>query len=193
MPQPVRISINIGPNDLEGSPLTPHIAKIANLWAQIEGDLALLFAHGMMGEPAIAAAVMGNVANLATRLSMIRTALTLGVSQEAGDAFWKRFEQRIRKASKPRNRVVHSIWLQHADYPGDLIRTSGIMSPIIETERYQLSDFLEIEIALAKLWRDLKVFYESLPTEFPRADFGDQPPFWRPTEPDPPTEDDQDQ
>lgn len=192
-PRPVKISIEVGPNDLEGSDLAVHIAKIANLWAHVENDMAAIFAYGMNAEPAISAAIMGDVANLATRIAMIRTALRLGVSEDAGTAFWKLFEQRIRKAAKKRNRVVHGIWLQHKQFPGDLIRTAGILSPTLETERYRKRDFLEIELALAELWRDLKAFYETLPSEFPRNDFGDRPPFWRHIRPSPRATDDPDQ
>ena len=134
-----------------------------------------------------------NRMNLATRLAMIRTALTLGVSEEAGSAFWKMFEQKIRKRAKSRNIVVHAIWTVHADYPNELIRTSGIMDPFLNAERYSLADFLGIELELAKLREGLRVFDMLLPSQFPHRDQTERPPFWRRSEPQQPEADAQGQ
>ena len=194
MPKPVSISLSPKPDDLASNPeLVSHIARIALAWSNIEEELALIFAYGMGAEPAISAAIMGNVANLATRLAMIRTALTLGVSEEAGSAFWKMFEQKIRKRAKSRNIVVHAIWTVHADYPNELIRTSGIMDPFLNAERYSLADFLGIELELAKLREGLRVFDMLLPSQFPHRDQTERPPFWRRSEPQQPEADAQGQ
>ena len=194
MPQPVHVDLHTSPGDLAARPeLAVLIASIGLAWSNIEDELALLFAYGMQSEPAISAAIMGCTSNLATRLSMLRTALSLGVSEEAGTAFTKSFEQRIRKKAKARNLVVHSIWTIHASYPNDLIRTGGIMDPMLRSERYSKVDFLQIQIEILKLLESLKGFAESLPVSFPRRAATERPPFWRLVQQEPEEEDGPDQ
>jgi hypothetical protein len=184
MPKSIRVDLAPRPSDLAAKPeLAAHIGRITVAWSNVEQEMAAIFAYGMGSEPAISYAIMGCVANLATRLSMIRTALDLRASNNAGGAFWKAFEQRIRKKAKGRNLVAHAVWTTHPDYPECLIRTDGLLSPRLSAEAYDQADFLEIELDLVRLTRDLKEFAEALPRDHPPRDSSDQSAFWRPAGP----------
>jgi hypothetical protein len=173
--------------------LATLIATIAVEWNQVEQEMIMLFCYGLLpAEPAIASAVLGCTSNLATKLQMVRTSLSLGVSEKCGDAFWKGFEQKIRKAAKPRNLIVHGIWTIHEDYPDGLIRTGGLSDPLIQAELYRKEDFLGIVIRLAELQLALKQFSMSLPQDHPRPDASERPKYWRIAMPDTPASDDPD-
>jgi hypothetical protein len=174
--------------------LASLIAEISNQWNFIEQEMTMLFCYGLSpSEPAISSAVLGCTSNLATKIQMIRTSLSLGVSDECGSAFWKQFEQKIRKAAKPRNIIVHGLWTTHEDHPKGLIRTGGYSDPYGDTQLYEKKDFLIILLSLVELLIALREFSMSLPKNYPNSTSSLPPKYWRFVEPDKQTWHDLDQ
>ena len=165
MPQPIKgkINIKIAPAACATRPeLASRIAVISSMWSEIEDEIAFLYALAMRTEPAWAAATLGRVSNLGTRLDMLETALELSFSQPAATRFRTLLRKPIRDRAGERARVIHCHWAVHDRYPDDLIRVVGITDPSLHMERYDLKDFLSIELRLLKLLLSLKEFAQSL-------------------------------
>ena len=123
----------------------------------------MMFAFGMLTQAAMSAAVLGCTSNLATKLAMVQTALDLGVSREVAVSFATTIAPRVRKVASRRNRIAHSTWTTHPDYPDDLIRVASLTNPDLGIERWSPRDFAELMLALAELQLQLRQFLKTLP------------------------------
>lgn len=182
MPRPIKIQV-LSQSTSPMSERPDHailLAEISREWGNVEEHLALLFGYGLLpAELAISAAILGCTSNLTTRLTMIRTALALGINKNCGDTFWKKFSERARKVSGKRAKMVHAIWYCHEDYPADIIWTSGLMDPHGLTFLYSKADLTEIRLAVLELHIALQEFFLSLPRDYPRPAREDAPTYWR--------------
>lgn len=194
MPHPVKVSLSPKMYDLDARPeLAIAIARIGVHWAEIEQELGRVFCIATLAEPAVAMAIIATSPNIKGRIEMVKTALALTRQNRAEKAFATSLERAIRSLSGRRNKVTHSIWTIHADYPDDLIRTLGPSDPQLSAERWTLKDFLALEIDLLTCRADLMLFVERLPHDYPLIDLTQPPPFWRLTDSEPNPSDNQDQ
>lgn len=119
MPQEIKgkINVKVDPRAIAKQPrLAARIGIISSLWAEIEDEIAFLFAVTMQTDLAIAAASLRNVFSLAVRLDMLRTIMSLRFPDEAV----KRFDplyKKIKARGKERSRIVHSLWTVHKGHP----------------------------------------------------------------------------
>lgn len=182
MPQPTtgKINIRVSASDLLQRPEhATLLAIIAAHWAEIEDELALIFAYVAGTIPALAASVLGKVNNLNTRLEMVQTAIEVGIGTAAAARFERELRPAIRKRAGERSKIVHSQWAVHEEYPDAIIRTNGLSDPQITMEVYDLKDLAEIEKRLLDVQLALKSFAQYLQScersTLPGTD------FWHPT------------
>jgi len=147
----------------ERQDLAARIGVISSLWAQIEDELALIFAYALNTMPAIATATLGNVFSVPTKLNMLHTALELRFPEDVVAPFLK-LKKRTRTTAKTRAWVIHAAWTIHADHPNALIRCAGITDPRLGMLIYTRRDFVEIEMQLLQLHIDLRKYGQSLAT-----------------------------
>lgn len=184
MPQPITKSIHLeyNPRALRKRPeLCSRIVIIASHWANIEDSLARLFASATSIEPAVAAAMLGNIQSLMIRLQVIKTAVDVLVSNDAAAGFQDNLVPRLRKMSGVRNRLVHADWRVHDDYPEQLIHTRSLGNPEGTFFTYSLKDLEEIEGQMETLAIDVQEFDRDIQYGFLQRDPERRKRFWQVT------------
>jgi len=186
MPQPIKsLSIKINPHSLIERPdIACRIAVITSLWTDVEDELAFQFGAATLMQPAVAAAILGRVANVTTRLDMIETAFELAFPTDVVSRFQDELKPQIRKRSSERARLVHCHWVLHPDYPEHLIHVRGLTDPQMQMTAYTLKDFIEIEVRLLELSVALKEFAKSFAPYLQKREPAKS--FWQLSSPDPP-------
>lgn len=187
MPEEIegKIKLRVIPWAIRKRPqLGVHIGVISSIWSDIEEQLIWLFVFTVQAEAPLAAAILGEVFSVATKLNIIETAMQMRFSSQALKP-WRRLTRRIKKAASERNEIVHSMWTLHRKHPRALIRVAGISDPKMRLWKYTLGDFLEIERRLLEVSRDLRQFVQSLEPSLELTDEERRERFWRLTAPTP--------
>lgn len=162
--------------------LAAHIGIVSCQWIEIEEELISIFIAAMQTEPAIAAAIFGNIFSAAMRAQITQTALRCRFPAAVVRPFEK-LAERVKKRAGCRAHIIHGLWTVHADHPNALLRVSGRIDPRLRIERWELRDFAEVETHQNALQLDLRLFLQSLAPFLGATEPGQPERFWRATAP----------
>jgi len=120
------------------------IGAVACEWAALEGSLVQmlsfsLFAFSKEGGYSLAKTALETIESGTIRLEVVAALLKTRIPEDQFALFNSEIRPDIRKRAAERNRVVHSAWCVHDDYPADVIARYDN-----RYWKYSVKDFSEI-------------------------------------------------